>query len=210
MIDTAKKSYDTPLQANAFDLEDHQKIKLITKHFHEIMNIMGLDLKNESLKNTPKRVAKMYINEICSGLNPKNKPKITLFPNHYGYDRLLVQKNIQFYSVCEHHFVPIEGRVHVAYIPQKFVIGLSKLNRVVQFFARRPQVQERLTIQIGEEFKSILETEHVGIFLEARHFCVCMRGIKDDFSSTTTSFFSGRFSELETKEEFLRTVLAKS
>ena len=153
MINTAKKSYDTPLQADAFDLEDTEKIKLISQHFREIMTIMGLNLDDESLKGTPKRVAKMYVKEICSGLNPKNKPKITLFNNHYGYDKLLIQKNIQFYSICEHHFVPIEGRVHLAYIPQNFVIGLSKLNRIGQFLLDVHRFKSALLFNLEKNLK---------------------------------------------------------
>ena len=157
------------------------------------MNVMGLDLTDDSLKGTPDRVAKMYIDEIYSGLNPKNKPKIALFENKYQYNQMLVEKNITFYSNCEHHFVPIIGKAHVAYISSGKVIGLSKLNRIVQYYAKRPQVQERLTNQIGQELKSILETEDVAVIIDAKHLCVSSRGIKDDTSATVTSFYSGAF-----------------
>jgi GTP cyclohydrolase I len=157
------------------------------------MDVMGLDLTDDSLKGTPQRVAKMYIDEIFSGLNPKNKPKIALFENKYQYNQMLVEKNITFYSNCEHHFVPIIGKAHVAYISSGKVIGLSKLNRIVQYFAKRPQVQERLTNQIGKELSEILETEDVAVIIDAKHLCVSSRGIKDESSSTVTAFYGGAF-----------------
>ncbi len=202
----AKEKDLTPIRSDAFDLKDSQKIEAISLQFRKIMEILGLDLENESLKDTPDRVAKMYIEEIFSGINPKNKPNIKLFKNDYQYDRLLIQNDIRFYSVCEHHFVPIEGRIHIAYIPQDYVIGLSKLNRIVQFFAKRPQVQERLTVQIGEELKKILKTKDVGVFVQAKHFCVCMRGIQDDFSHTITSFLSGQLGHDNLKKEFFQSI----
>lgn len=197
-------SADTPMRADAFELTDGEKIKRIETHFREIMNIMGLDLTDDSLKGTPKRVAKMYIEEIFSGLNPANKPKIALFENKYQYNQMLVEKNITFYSNCEHHFVPIIGKAHVAYISGGKVIGLSKINRIVQYFAKRPQVQERLTNQIGLELKKILGTEDVAILIDAVHLCVSSRGIKDTTSSTVTAFYSGKFEQESTKQEFLK------
>lgn len=184
---------DTPLKKDAFYMSDEDKKKKISILFEEIMNVMGLDLTDDSLKGTPDRVAKMYIDEIYSGLNPKNKPKIALFDNKYQYNQMLVEKNITFYSNCEHHFVPIIGKAHVAYVSSGKVIGLSKLNRIVQYFAKRPQVQERLTNQIGQELKDILNTEDVAVIIDAKHLCVSSRGIKDDASATVTSFFSGVF-----------------
>ncbi len=184
---------DTPLREDAFEISDEDKKEKIAILFEEIMNVMGLDLTDDSLKGTPKRVAKMYIDEIFSGLNPANKPKVALFDNKYQYNQMLVEKNITFYSNCEHHFVPIIGKAHVAYISSGKVIGLSKLNRIVQYYAKRPQVQERLTNQIAEELKSILDTENVAVIIDAKHLCVSSRGIKDDTSSTVTAFYGGVF-----------------
>lgn len=188
---------ETPMKANAFDLSDEQKKVKIAALFGQIMDVLGLDLEDDSLKGTPKRVAKMYIDEIFSGLNPENKPKIALFENKYQYNQMLVEKNITFYSNCEHHFVPIFGKAHIAYISSGKVIGLSKLNRIVQYFAKRPQVQERLTNQIGEELKAILGTEDVAVIIDAKHLCVSSRGIKDESSSTVTVFYSGAFNNQE-------------
>lgn len=196
-------SYETPLREDAFDLDDELKIELIQKHFKEIMQILGLDLTDDSLSGTPERVAKMYVKEIFSGLNPKNKPEVKLFENKYNYDQMLVEKDITIYSNCEHHFVPIIGKVHVAYISSGKVIGLSKINRIVQYFAKRPQVQERLTVQIGNELKSILQTEDVAVLVDAEHLCVSSRGIQDTTSSTVTSFYNGKFDQDETRKEFL-------
>ena len=184
----------TPLRSDAFSLSDTEKKQKIEHLFAQIMDVMGLDLTDDSLKGTPNRVAKMYIDEIFSGLNPENKPKIALFDNKYEYNQMLVEKDITFYSNCEHHFVPIIGKAHVAYISSGKVIGLSKLNRLVQYYAKRPQVQERLTNQIGEDLKQILQTEDVAVIIDAKHLCVSSRGIKDDASSTTTTFYSGAFS----------------
>jgi GTP cyclohydrolase I len=197
-------STETPLRADAFEMSDELKMELIEAHFKEIMDILGLDLTDDSLKGTPRRVAKMYIKEIFSGLNPANKPKIALFENKYQYNQMLVEKDITFYSNCEHHFVPIIGKAHLAYISEGKVIGLSKLNRIVQYFAKRPQVQERLTMQIGNELKQILGTENVAVVIEARHLCVSSRGIQDITSSTTTAFYGGKFQEEATKSEFLK------
>jgi GTP cyclohydrolase I len=183
----------TPMKRNAFKLSNEEKKEKIAGLFSEIMDVMGLDLTDDSLQGTPKRVAKMYIDEIFSGLDPANKPKVALFDNKYQYNQMLVEKNITFYSNCEHHFVPIIGKAHVAYISSGKVIGLSKLNRIVQYYAKRPQVQERLTNQIAEELKIILNTEDVAVIIDAKHLCVSSRGIKDDTSSTVTSYFGGKF-----------------
>lgn len=196
-------SYDTPLRDDAFDKSDEEKIAAITHHFRQIMLTLGLDLTDDSLKGTPGRVAKMYIQEIFSGLNPENKPKVTLFDNKYRYSQMLVEKNITLYSNCEHHFVPIIGKAHIAYISSGKIVGLSKLNRIVQYYAQRPQVQERLTIQIANELKAILETDDVAVVIDAVHLCVSSRGIKDTISSTLTAEYSGAFLDAATKGEFL-------
>lgn len=193
----------TPLREDAFTISDAEKKVMIAEHFEAIMNIMGLDLTDDSLSGTPYRVAKMYIDEIFSGLNPANKPKIALFDNSYSYHEMLVEKDITFYSNCEHHFVPIIGKAHLAYISSGKVIGLSKLNRLVQYFAKRPQVQERLTNQIAEDLKQILDTEDVALVIEAKHLCVSSRGIEDDTSSTTTAYYSGQFKQDAKRMEFL-------
>lgn len=184
---------ETPMAEGAFDLSDTEKKKAIAFHFRAIMETLGLDLNDDSLKGTPLRVAKMYVEEIFSGLDPKNKPKVALFDNKYQYKQMLVERNITFYSNCEHHFVPIIGKAHVAYISSGKVIGLSKLNRIVQYFAKRPQVQERLTNQIADELRQALETEDVAVIIDAKHLCVSSRGIKDETSSTITSFYGGAF-----------------
>ena len=183
----------TPMKPTAFLISDQKKKEKIAKLFGKIMDVMGLDLTDDSLKGTPERVAKMYIDEIFSGLNPNNKPKIALFDNKYQYNQMLVEKNITFYSNCEHHFVPIIGKAHIAYISSGKVIGLSKLNRIVQYYAKRPQVQERLTNQIAEELKISLQTEDVAVIIDAKHLCVSSRGIKDDTSATVTSYYGGKF-----------------
>jgi GTP cyclohydrolase I len=197
-------SIETPLRRDAFDISDDRKIALIEDKFRDIMEILGLDLTDDSLQGTPHRVAKMYVKEIFSGLNPANKPDIKLFDNKYQYNEMLVEKNITFFSNCEHHFVPIIGRAHVAYISNGQVIGLSKLNRIVQHFAKRPQVQERLTIQIASELKEILGTEDVAVLIDATHLCVSSRGVQDVNSSTVTSSYGGKFLEDATKNEFLK------
>ncbi|MGB5437269.1 MAG: GTP cyclohydrolase I FolE [Maribacter sp.] len=184
---------ETPMKENAFAISDEQKKEKIEGLFAQIMDVMGLDLTDDSLRGTPKRVAKMYIDEIFSGLNPANKPKVALFDNKYQYNQMLVEKNITFYSNCEHHFVPIIGKAHIAYISSGKVIGLSKLNRIVQYYAKRPQVQERLTNQIAMDLKAILQTEDVAVIIDAKHLCVSSRGIKDDTSATVTSYYSGVF-----------------
>lgn len=196
-------SYDTPMKADAFDMDDNLKMKLIEDKFRDIMEIMGLDLTDDSLSGTPKRVAKMYIKEIFSGLNPDNKPKIALFDNKYKYNEMLVEKDITFYSNCEHHFVPIIGKAHVAYISSGKVIGLSKINRIVNYYAKRPQVQERLTVQIANELKTILGTEDVAVIIDAEHLCVSSRGVEDVNSSTVTAQFDGKFKDESTKQELM-------
>ncbi|MBX2907257.1 MAG: GTP cyclohydrolase I FolE [Taibaiella sp.] len=197
-------SMDTPLRADAFEMSDGEKISAIAYHFREIMHTLGLDLTDDSLKGTPHRVAKMYVKEIFSGLDPANKPKVALFENKYEYGQMLVEKNITLFSNCEHHFVPIYGHAHIAYISSGKVIGLSKLNRIVQYYASRPQVQERLTMQIGRELQQILGTTDVAVVITARHMCVASRGIKDNASETVTSFYDGRFNETSVKNEFLQ------
>lgn len=183
--------------------EDELKMKQISHHFREIMRIMGLDLNDDSLKGTPDRVAKMYVKELFSGLNPVNKPEITLFENRYQYNEMLVEKNITLYTCCEHHFVPIIGKVHVAYISSGRIIGLSKLNRIVQFHAKRPQVQERLTEEIAAFLKELLGTQDIAVYIDAVHLCVASRGVNDHNSSTVTAHYSGKFKNEEKKKEFL-------
>ena len=197
-------SIDTPLRPDAFDLDEGTKTDLIEQHFRKIMHVLGLDLNDDSLKGTPRRVAKMYVQEIFKGLNPENKPTVRLFENKYKYKEMLVERDITVYSNCEHHFVPIIGKAHVAYISSGKVIGLSKLNRIVDYYARRPQVQERLTRQIAEELKMALETEDVAVVMVADHLCVASRGVKDTASSTITAEYSGKFLNPQTREEFLK------
>ncbi|MEO6282196.1 MAG: GTP cyclohydrolase I FolE [Dyadobacter sp.] len=196
-------SIETPMRKDAFAMEDETKMELIEKHFRHIMEIMGLDMTDDSLRGTPKRVAKMFIKEVFSGLDPKNKPAVTLFENKYKYDQMLVEKDISVFSNCEHHFVPIYGKAHVAYISSGKVIGLSKLNRIVEYFAKRPQVQERLTVQIANELKQALQTEDIAVVIDAQHMCVQSRGIRDSGSSTVTAYYGGKFLEEATKKEFL-------
>ncbi len=203
-------SSETPMKKNAFDMSNDEKIKKIEFHFKEIMETLGLDLNDDSLKGTPNRVAKMYVTEIFSGLDPANKPVAKLFDNKYQYNQMLVEKDITFYSNCEHHFVPIFGKAHVAYISNGKVIGLSKLNRIVQYFAKRPQVQERLTIQIAKELQSVLKTEDVAILIDAKHLCVSSRGVQDANSATVTSFYGGKFANEITKQEFLKYIEMKT
>jgi GTP cyclohydrolase I len=197
-------SLETPLRLDAFELSDKEKMKIIERNFREIMFTLGLDLNDDSLRGTPKRVAKMYVEEIFSGLNPANKPSVALFENKYKYKEMLVEKDITFYSNCEHHFVPIIGKAHVAYISNGYVIGLSKINRIVQYFAKRPQVQERLTVQIANELKKILKSEDVAVLIEASHLCVSSRGIQDITSATVTASYHGKFNEESTRQEFLK------
>ena len=204
-------SYETPLRPDAFEKDDDLKIELIAKHFKEIMLILGLDLQDDSLKGTPQRVAKMYVEEVFSGLKPENKPVATLFENKYKYNEMLVEKNITFYSNCEHHFVPIYGKAHVAYISNGNVIGLSKINRIVQYYAKRPQVQERMTVQIANDLKEVLQTEDVAVVVDAAHMCVSSRGVQDVNSLTVTSHYCGVFQEgEEKKKEFLNYISLNS
>lgn len=197
-------SEDTPLRPDAFEIDDDLKIELIEEKFRDIMHILGLDLEDDSLSGTPHRVAKMYVKEIFSGLNPANKPDIKLFENKYKYKEMLVEKDITFYSNCEHHFVPIIGKAHVAYIGNGHVIGLSKINRIVQYYAKRPQVQERLTMQIAKALKEALKTEDVAVVIDAHHLCVSSRGIQDVNSATVTSSYSGKFLADRQRNEFLQ------
>lgn len=196
-------SIETPMHENAFSITEEEKINIIAKHFSVIMQTLGLDLTDDSLKDTPRRVAKMYVQEIFSGLNPLKKPAATLFNNSFGYNEMLVEKNINLYSTCEHHFVPIIGKAHVAYISSGSVIGLSKINRLVQYYASRPQVQERLTNQVAEGLKEMLSTSDVAVIIDAEHLCVASRGIKDTSSSTITAHYSGQFKNEDVKKEFL-------
>jgi len=183
--------------------DDETKIKLISEHFKQIMMLLGLDLSDDSLKGTPDRVAKMYVKEIFSGLNPENEPDVTLFENTFHYNEMLIEKNITVYSCCEHHLVPIIGKAHVAYYSSGKVIGLSKINRIVQYYCKRPQVQERLTEQIAQAMKTALQTDDVAVVIDAVHLCVASRGVGDVNSSTLTSHYSGKFKLEEVKREFL-------
>jgi GTP cyclohydrolase I len=203
-------SIETPMRDDAFVLSDEEKMKKIEHHFSQIMQTLGLDLNDDSLKGTPERVAKMYVKEIFSGLDPANKPKMALFENRYQYNQMLVEKDITFYSNCEHHFVPIFGKAHLAYISNGKVIGLSKLNRIVQYFAKRPQVQERFTMQIARELQKVLKTEDVAVVIDAKHLCVSSRGVQDSNAATLTSFYGGKFQEDATKQEFLRYIEMKA
>lgn len=196
-------SLETPMREDAFVLSNEEKMDKIQFHFEKIMEALGLDLSDDSLKGTPKRVAKMYIKELFKGLDPANKPWMNTFDNKYRYNQMLVEKNITVYSTCEHHFLPIVGRAHVAYIPNGRVIGLSKINRIVDYFARRPQVQERLALQVLNELKTALGTEDVAVYVDAEHLCVNSRGVQDQTSSTVTVEYSGKFKEEETRKEFL-------
>jgi GTP cyclohydrolase I len=197
-------SLETPMKENAHAISDREKIEKIAEHFAYIMDTLGLDLSDDSLRGTPMRVAKMYVEEVFSGLNPKSKPEVKLFENKYGYNEMLVEKDIKVHSFCEHHFVPIIGIAHVAYINSGKVVGLSKLNRIVDYFAKRPQVQERLTMQIADELKQALGTDDVAVVIDAKHMCVSLRGVEDTSSTTVTASYSGAFQNEETKKEFLQ------
>ncbi len=202
-IDLSEATIETPFTNGVSKLTDDEKINKIEHHFSEIMHTLGLNLYDDSLCETPKRVAKMFVKEIFSGLNPHNKPEISLFENKYGYKKMLIEKDITLYSNCEHHFVPIIGKIHVGYIPDKQVIGLSKINRLVQYYAKRPQVQERLTVQISEALKEILQHNDVAVVIEADHLCVASRGINDTNSKTFTANYSGQFENDTIRQEFL-------
>lgn len=194
---------NTPLRDDAFDLSREEKIKKIAKNFEEIMATLGLDLTDDSLQGTPKRVAKLYVNEFFDGLDPEKKPKATVFDNKFHYNNMLVEKNINIISNCEHHFLPIIGKAHVGYISSGKVIGLSKMNRIVEYYSKRPQVQERLTRQIVDELKKALDTEDVAVVIDTKHMCVTTRGIKDHESSTVTMEYSGKFQDEDVRKEFL-------
>jgi GTP cyclohydrolase I len=196
-------SSDTPLRSDAFELSDIEKIGLIKKDVQNILQTLGMDLTDDSLKGTPSRVAKMFVLEIFAGLHPDNKPKASTFDNKYKYGEMLVEKNITLYSTCEHHLLPIVGKAHIAYISNGTVVGLSKMNRVVDYYAKRPQVQERLTIQIVKELQGVLNTKDVACVIDAKHLCVNSRGIRDIDSSTITSEFGGKFKNKNTRREFL-------
>jgi GTP cyclohydrolase I len=197
-------SIETPLRTDAFDLTEDKKIALIEAHFKVIMETLGLDLTDDSLKGTPKRVAKMYVKELFNGLDPANKPSLSIFENKYQYNKVLVEKDITFYSACEHHFLPIIGKVHVGYIAKERVIGLSKINRIVQYYSKRPQVQERLTLQIANELHETLGTDDVIVIIDAEHLCVSSRGVNDQTSSTVTIEYSGVFEDVDTRNEFMK------
>lgn len=198
---------DTPMKEGAFDLSDQEKIEKIKEYFGKIMDTLGLDLTDDSLKGTPYRVAKMYVKEMFHGLDPSKKPNAKTFDNKYQYGDMLVEKNIKLYSACEHHFLPIIGKAHVAYISTGRVIGLSKINRIVQYYARRPQVQERLTLQIAKEIKQALQTDDVAVYIESKHLCVSSRGVEDDSSTTITTQFTGKFRESEVQRKFMDMIL---
>lgn len=197
-------SLETPLRDDAFVKSNDEKIKNIEKYFTKIVDELGLDLNDDSISGTPYRVAKMYVKEIFSGLDPENKPKISLFDNKYNYNKMLIEKNINLNSTCEHHFLPITGKAHVSYISSGKVIGLSKLNRIVQYYSHRPQVQERLTKQIYDELKNVLDTDSVMVVIEAKHMCVSSRGIKDYTSSTVTEMYGGDFNIYNKRDEFYK------
>lgn len=197
-------SLETPMRPDAFELTENRKMEVIQEHFRQIMLTLGLDLADDSLKGTPARVARMYVKEIFKGLDPANMPKASVFENKFKYNEMLVEKNISLNSTCEHHFLPIMGKAHVAYISSGKVIGLSKMNRIVDHFARRPQVQERLTVQIAHELKKVLNTPDVAVVIEAKHMCVSCRGIGDESSTTLTAEYSGRFNEPKVREELIQ------
>ncbi len=199
-------SVETPMLSNAFDKSDDEKIKNIQQHFKKIMEELGLDLSDDSLSGTPYRFAKMYVKELFYGLNPKNKPKLSVFDNKYGYKKMLIEQNITIDSSCEHHFLPITGHAHIAYIPNDKVIGLSKINRLVDYYAHRPQVQERLSLQILKELQNALDTKDVIVMISAKHLCVSSRGIKDKDSFTTSIEYGGCFESKENRDEFLNVI----
>tara|TARA_B100001057_G_scaffold444520_1_gene481498 strand:+ start:13006 stop:13686 length:681 start_codon:yes stop_codon:yes gene_type:complete len=201
--DHFSSSINNPIKKNAFKLSDDEKINLIQEKMHEILDILGMDLNDDSLKGTPKRVAKMFVNEIFGGINPKKKPAASTFKNKFQYGEMLVEKNITLYSTCEHHLLPIVGLAHVAYISAGTVVGLSKMNRIVKYYSDRPQVQERLNIQIVRELQKVLKTEDVACVIDAKHLCVNSRGIRDFNSSTVTAEFGGKFKETKYRRDFL-------
>lgn len=197
---------ETPLRKDAFEKSDNEKIAIIQEHYKGIMETLGLDLDDDSLSGTPYRVAKMYVKELFSGLDPRNKPSLSVFDNKYEYNKMLVESDITFNSACEHHFLPIIGKAHVGYISSGKVIGLSKINRVVQYYGRRPQVQERMTMQIFNELKSALQTEDVIVVVVAEHLCVSSRGVNDPSSKTTTIEFGGQFKDAQIRNDFFKLI----
>lgn len=201
--DHVGSSAKTPLRADAFEISDEEKRNRIEASVRDILDTLGMDLEDDSLKGTPRRVAKAFVNELFSGLNPANKPKLSTFDNNYKYGEMLVEKNITVYSTCEHHLLPIVGRAHVAYISNGNVIGLSKMNRIVDYYAKRPQVQERLTMQVVQALQKAMGTEDVACVIDAKHLCVNSRGVRDIESSTVTSEFGGKFKDKEVRREFL-------
>lgn len=202
-------SIETPLLPTAFEKSDEEKIRNIQEYFSKIMQELGLDLKDESLSGTPYRFAKMYVKELFYGLNPNNKPKLSVFPNKYGYKKMLIEHDITIDSSCEHHFLPITGHAHIGYIPNDKVIGLSKINRLVDYYSHRPQVQERLCLQILNDLQETLNTKSVIVVLNAKHLCVSSRGIKDKDSSTTTIEYGGCFENIESRNEFFQNLKKK-
>jgi GTP cyclohydrolase I len=199
-------SIETPLRSDAFTKTDDEKIKAISFHYQKIMEELGLDLTDDSLSGTPYRVAKMYVKELFSGLDPKNKPKISVFDNKYDYNKMLIESDITFNSSCEHHFLPIVGKAHIGYISSGKVIGLSKMNRIVDYYGRRPQVQERMTLQIFNELKTALQTDDVIVVVEAEHLCVSTRGVNDKSSKTTTLEYGGQFCDTQTRNDFFKMI----
>jgi GTP cyclohydrolase I len=199
-------SVETPLRSDAFARTDDQKIEAISFHYQKIMEELGLDLTDDSLSGTPYRVAKMYVKELFSGLDPKNKPKISVFDNKYEYNKMLIESDITFNSSCEHHFLPIVGKAHIGYISSGKVIGLSKMNRIVDYYGRRPQVQERMTLQIFNELKTALQTDDVIVVVEAEHLCVSTRGVNDKSSKTTTLEYGGQFCDTQTRNDFFKMI----
>jgi|TARA_B100001094_G_C18049257_1_gene729147 GTP cyclohydrolase I len=212
LIDSDHKNFsiETPLRKDAFELSDQEKISIIQKNVKEILYTLGMDMTDDSLKGTPKRVAKAYVNELFGGLNPENMPVGSTFNNKYKYSEMLVEKNITVFSTCEHHLLPIYGKAHVAYFSNSNVIGLSKMNRIVDYFSRRPQVQERLTIQVVKALQEILKTDDVACVIDAKHMCVNSRGIKDKDCSTVTGEFGGKFKDQSVKREFLDYIRTES
>ncbi|NLR94465.1 GTP cyclohydrolase I FolE [Flammeovirga agarivorans] len=197
-------SVDTPMLPNAFEKTDKEKIEIIQDYFAGIMETLGLDLSDDSLKGTPYRFAKMYVKELFSGLDPKNKPSLSVFDNKYQYDKMLIEKDITFSSACEHHFLPIVGKAHIGYISSGKVIGISKINRIVEYYGKRPQVQERMTLQVYNELKDALKTEDIIVIVDAEHLCVSSRGVKDKTSSTVTLEYGGKFNDIALRDEFIK------
>jgi GTP cyclohydrolase I len=203
-------SPETPIRDDAFEISDEEKISIIEKNVYNILETLGMDLTDDSLKGTPKRVAKAWVNELFGGLKPEKMPKTSTFDNKYSYTEMLVEKNITVYSTCEHHLLPIIGKAHVAYFSKGTVIGLSKMNRIVDYFAKRPQVQERLTMQVVKALQKALGTDDVACVIDAKHLCVNSRGIRDVDCSTVTAEFGGKFKDKNVKREFLDYIRTES